>query len=124
MDIGQRIRIARKNKALTQKKLGELINKSPQVISNWERAYTPSISHEDLLLLSNALGIAVAELMEGNVIIKPLSQENKKPKDLQKILEQEEFTLNGQMATQEDRERLLKMVEAMYWDAKEKNKRK
>lgn len=63
-------------------------------------------------------------LIENGVITKPLNREEKRPKDLIKILEKEEFTLNGQMATQDDRERLLKMIEAMYWDAKEKNKRK
>lgn len=52
------------------------------------------------------------------------SSTNKKPKDLLKILEQEEYTLNGQMATPEDKERIKRIVEAMYWDAKEKNKRK
>jgi transcriptional regulator with XRE-family HTH domain len=124
VDIGQRIRVARKSKGLTQKELGELINKSPQVISNWERAYTPSIGNEDLSLLANALDIAITDLMESKAITEPVNRGNKKPKDLIRILEKEEFTLNGQMATQEDRDRLLKMIEAMYWDAKEKNKRK
>ncbi len=51
-------------------------------------------------------------------------QQKKQPKDLLKILEQEDYTLNGRLATPEDKDRLATVVEAMFWDAKEKNKRK
>ena len=51
-------------------------------------------------------------------------EHKKMPKDLRKIIEQEDFTLNGKLASPEDRQRLIKMYEAMYWDAKQQNKRK
>ena len=51
--------------------------------------------------------------------------ENKKiPKDLKKILEEEEVTLNGRMVSEEEKEQMLRVLEALYRDAKEKNKRK
>ena len=55
MGIGKRIRERREAKGLTQKQLGALVKKSSQVISNWERGYTPSISHDDIMALASAL---------------------------------------------------------------------
>lgn len=55
MVIGKRIRERRKAKGFTQKQLGKLVNKSSQVISNWERGYTPSIPHDDIMALANSL---------------------------------------------------------------------
>ena len=46
------------------------------------------------------------------------------PKELLKILEQEDYTLNGEIASPEDKEKIAKIIELMYWDAKEQNKRK
>lgn len=51
--------------------------------------------------------------------------ENKKiPKDLRKILEDEEVTLNGRMMSEEDKQKMYKIIEAAFWEAKEMNKRK
>lgn len=55
MNIGDRIRERRKFKKITQVELASLINRTPQVISNWERGYTPVIPHEDVLELAIAL---------------------------------------------------------------------
>mgnify|MGYP000538471604 CR=1 FL=1 len=52
------------------------------------------------------------------------TQTENKPKDLIKLLEKEEYTLNGEIVTQEDRDKIKRVIEALYWDAKEKNKRK
>lgn len=48
----------------------------------------------------------------------------KKPKDLLKILEQEQFTLNGEIITPEDMEVIMTAVEQGYHLAKKLNKRK
>lgn len=40
MDMSEKIKFYRKEKGLTQYQLGQLINKSSQVISNWERENT------------------------------------------------------------------------------------
>lgn len=52
----ERIKNLRKNKGLTQKELGDRVNKSAQVISNWERAYTPTINYDALARLADILG--------------------------------------------------------------------
>lgn len=58
MNIGERIRKSRKENNLTQEQLADLINKSPQVISNWERGYTSTINHDDIAKLSVVLKVS------------------------------------------------------------------
>ena len=55
MSIGDKIRQRRKELGMTQAKLGKLIHKSAQVVSNWERGYTTGISADDLHHLAIAL---------------------------------------------------------------------
>ena len=59
MDIGYKIRKRRKELDLTQVELGQKVNKSSQVISNWERGYTTGIVSEDLHELSVALSVPI-----------------------------------------------------------------
>jgi|SRR5690625_916931 len=54
MNTGDRIKKSRKELGLTQVDLGEKINSSAQVVSNWERGYT-SLSHGDVVRLAKAL---------------------------------------------------------------------
>lgn len=48
----------------------------------------------------------------------------KKPKQLEKILQEEDLTYNGAVLTAEDREKINKPLELAFWDAKQKNRRK
>ncbi len=61
--IGDRLRKARKNKGLTQKQLAFAMNETVQVISNWERGYTPSIPHDKLSRISGILDVDVNDLL-------------------------------------------------------------
>lgn len=125
MQLKDKIKSLRKSRGLTQSQLGKLINKSSQVISNWERGYTSSINQDDIKNLANALSVNVSDLLEDVNNLNTINdKEKKKPKDLIKLLEKEEFTLNGAIITQEDKEKLKKLIEIAFWDAKEKNKRK
>lgn len=86
MDVGKRIRECRNKKGLSQEALAKLINKSMQVISNWERGYTPNISHEDLSALGNALDVSVDYLLGNSSINKVPSFSDPKANELyQKI---------------------------------------
>ena len=49
MNIGANIREARKAQKLTQKQFAQLIGKTGQIVSNWERQYTPRINYEDVI---------------------------------------------------------------------------
>jgi transcriptional regulator with XRE-family HTH domain len=63
MTISERIKSFRKEKGLTQKELGDLINKSPQVISNWERGYTTTINHDDITNLSKVFNKSIEAIV-------------------------------------------------------------
>lgn len=78
--------------------------------------------YETLYKIANFFNVSVDFLIGGN---NPKIIENKKiPKDLKRILEEEEITLNGRMMSAEDKDKIYKVIEIMYNDAKEQNKRK
>lgn len=60
--IGQRIKIARIKKKLTQEVLSEKINVSPQHVSNIETGNS-SVSLPTLVVIANTLGVSVDELL-------------------------------------------------------------
>lgn len=60
--IGQRIKIARIKKKLTQEVLSEKINVSPQHVSNIEMGNS-SVSLPTLVAIANTLGVSVDELL-------------------------------------------------------------
>lgn len=63
--IGQRIRVVRKSKYLSQADLAELIDMSVPYISHIETA-TKQASLNVLVLIANALGVTVDYLLLGN----------------------------------------------------------
>ena len=44
--------------------------------------------------------------------------------ELRRLLKNEEITLNGRLLTENDKQKMYKIIEAAFWDAKEMNKRK
>lgn len=114
MDISERIKFYRKEQGLTQKDLGIRINKSAQVVSNWERGYTTSINQDDILKLSNAFGIAIEKLVDKDASLFESSPKTSTgglpaltPKDERQIardLENIVDSLNGAAAMSDDPE--------------------
>ena len=132
MNISERIKFYRKEQGLTQKDLGRRINKSAQVISNWERGYTISINQDDILNLSNAFGIPVNKLVDENssVLEPPIQESSPHSKrdmnDLAKVLNKTEVLFDGDTynLSEEDQQKLRNALEFVFWDAKRQNKRK
>ncbi|MBC2148135.1 helix-turn-helix domain-containing protein [Listeria booriae] len=62
MEIGERIKHARKNKNLTQKQLAQKIHVSSQVMSNFERGYT-EISAEQIKNIAEVLDVTADYLL-------------------------------------------------------------
>jgi transcriptional regulator with XRE-family HTH domain len=61
-EIGARLRAARHAANLTQLQLGELVGRDHRTIHRWEYAQrVPNL--EDLLLLADALGVPLADLV-------------------------------------------------------------
>ena len=93
MNIGHRIKSLRKYQGLTQKELAEKVHKSPQVISNWERGYTPNITNEDIVNLATALNVKVSDIVSSSnddtrPDLPPLTPRDERDiaKDLEKML--------------------------------------
>ena len=62
--IGKFISVCRKEKGLTQEKLGDFLNVDRRTISKWENGvYAPDITL--LEPLSSVLGVSVSELLNG-----------------------------------------------------------
>lgn len=59
---GERIKSKREERGLTQPQLGKKINKSKQVVSNWERGYSKPVD-EDLIILSDILEVSTDYLL-------------------------------------------------------------
>ena len=82
---------------------------------------------DTLSKIAQGTGVSVAYLaaLANGDDATDINIENKKaPKDLRKILEDEAVTLNGRLLSDDEKEQMLRIVEALYWDAKAKNKRK
>ena len=59
INVGYYIRQRRIELGLTQVQLAQKIGKSSQVISNWERGYSPSMKMEELARIAQALQVNV-----------------------------------------------------------------
>jgi transcriptional regulator with XRE-family HTH domain len=60
--IGERIRTTRRQLGLSQMALGERVGRDHKTVHRWETAATPP-DLNDLLLLADALGVPLADLM-------------------------------------------------------------
>jgi len=72
IEMGKRITQCRKTLDLSQEKLAELANVSPQLMSTAERG-TKAIRPENLLKISKALGVSADYLLTGEIINKDLN---------------------------------------------------
>lgn len=127
LKFNEKIKEIRKSKGLTQKALGDLINKSAQVVSNWERGYTTTINQDDIQNIARAFNMKISELMSDDEYAaynKP--DEPKQPKDLAKFLDETEIMFDGEVhdLTEDDKEMLRDALKMVFKRAKARNKRK
>lgn len=107
----------RKERNLSQSDLAKIFSVNQNTISRWEKGER-SPDPEQLKTIAQYFGVSV------DYIIGNDEPTNKIPKDLKRLLDEEEITLNGRMVSPEDKEKMLRIIEALYYDAKEENKRK
>jgi transcriptional regulator with XRE-family HTH domain len=69
INISKRIRQRREELHMTQTDLGKKVEKSTQVISNWERSYTPTINYDDIVKLAEALSVTADWLLGTESIV-------------------------------------------------------
>ena len=110
-----------KDKHIKPAELSRSTGIAPSSLSDWKSGRSkPKL--DKLQLLADYFGVPVSYFTDEEPSV---NADNKKtPKELRKLLESEEITLNGRLFSAEDKEKMLKIVEAAFWDAKEMNKRK
>lgn len=128
MGISENIKLLREQYGLSQKELGQIAGVSDKAVSTWEQGIKePRMGA--IQKIADHFGIQKSNIIEDNGLQGPIAltslQPTKKvPKDLKKILEDEEVTLNGRMMSAEDKEKMMRIIEAAFYEAKEMNKRK
>jgi transcriptional regulator with XRE-family HTH domain len=131
MGIPENIKKLREMYNLSQKDLGIIAGVSDKAVSTWEKGLKEprmgaiqKIADHFGLQKSNIIEDGGLNSRKADLVESPTPQTKKVPKDLKKILEDEEVTLNGRMMSDEDKEKMMRIIEAAFYEAKEMNKRK
>ncbi len=131
MGIPENIKKLREMYNLSQKDLGIIAGVSDKAVSTWEKGLKEprmgaiqKIADHFGLQKSNIIEDGGLNSSKDDLVESPTPQTKKVPKDLKKILEDEEVTLNGRMMSDEDKEKMMRIIEAAFYEAKEMNKRK
>ena len=120
--ISQRIRELRLANHMTQKELSDYLNLTPKMISFYELGQR--VPPSDIILkLAEKFKVSTDYLM-GNSDTPSPHMDARTRRQLEKVLEDDELTYNGAVLNGEDKEKVKKALELIFWDVKEKNRRK
>ena len=124
-----------KENNMTAYKLSKETGILTATLSSWKNgAYVPK--NDKLQIIANYFGVTVDWLLgktddrkgygafEAKAVISRQKYTMQKPKELKKLLKDEQIALNGRLLTDEDKQKMYKIIEAAFWDATEMNKRK
>ena len=128
MGIGDKLQKLISQKNTNVNELSINANVSPSTLYSIIKRNNTKVDIDVLIRISNILGVPV-EFFSDETCLNSCSQldnpqTKKVPKDLKKILEDEEVTLNGRMMSDEDKEKMMRIIEAAFYEAKEMNRRK
>ncbi len=118
--VKNRIKMLRKEQGLTQKDIADFLGVTPKAVSFYELEQREP-SNEMLKKLAKKFNVSVDYLLDNE---EATPKTKKIPKDLKKILEDEAITLNGRLVTEKDKEKMMRILEAAFYEAKEMNRRK
>ena len=132
MSLGRRIRDLRLKKGYTQQYMADKLKMGRSNFGHIENdRVTPTA--EDLQIIADILETSTDYLLGRSTVIKEPSTSQDVPswatskdvRDFKKMLEEDAPVMfDGVPLDEEDREKVLKVMEAIFWDAKKKNKRK
>jgi HTH-type transcriptional regulator, competence development regulator len=125
--MGERIKALRLRKGWSQEQLAEYLEMTRVNISNYERNINTNIPSNVLDKMADTFNTTVDYIMgrsntTDNSI--PEGATLRDGRDLKRFLDQTEIMFDGVPVTDEEKARIQGYMEAMFWDAKEKNKRK
>jgi transcriptional regulator with XRE-family HTH domain len=109
----------------SQRQLALTSNVSTTTVSRIESG-NQKAEPETLAKLAPFLKVSFSEVMikAGYPVTDTGEIEQKKPKDLQKFLDNQEIMFDGVPLTEDDKGKIRKALEIIFWDAKQQNKRK
>ena len=110
---------------MTQVELAKKTSLSRSYIGDIEKnRYNPSVT--TLQLIATATGTTTAFLLDGAEMVEPAPPhiDARTRRQLEKVLDDDNLTYNGVVLKGEDKEKVKKALELIFWDVKEKNRRK
>ncbi|SEU32569.1 helix-turn-helix domain-containing protein [Paenibacillus sp. NFR01] len=123
MAIGKKLMELREKKGLSQYEVAELLGIQRARYNSWEQDIANPRT-EMLNKLADFFEVDPNELLGHSSSI-PNWAKSKDIRDFRKMLEEDgELMFDGMPLDKEDREKILRVAEAVFWDAKKKNKRK
>ncbi|MDO7787901.1 helix-turn-helix domain-containing protein [Desulforamulus aquiferis] len=128
--LGKRIKHLREEKGLNQIELAKLLNISNTTLSQYENGQRVP-SDEIKIKLAEVFDTTTDFLLGrtdnpiGTTESIPSWATYKDKRDFRKMLEEDpEVMFDGVPLDEEDREKIKRVMEALFWDAKKRNKRK
>lgn len=120
-----RLKQLRENKGLTQAELAKLVDISASSIGMYEQGRREP-SQEVLLQFADFFNVSVDYILGRDKSSTKASHSPKDQRDLNEFLNNTEIMFDGELhqLDDEDREKLRHALEFVFWQAKEKNKRK
>ena len=122
-----------RERGITQAELATYMEVSNTTVNNWVKGYkVPRMDKVDKLC--SFFKIKRSELLEQSPApalgdlptVSPTGQkiDARTRRQLEKVLDDDNLTYNGIVLDGDDKEKVKKALELIFWDAKEKNKRK
>ena len=120
-----RLKQLRENKGLTQAELAKLVDISASSIGMYEQGRREP-SQEVLLQFADFFNVSVDYILGRDKSSTKAYHSPKDQRDLNEFLNNTEIMFDGELhqLDDEDREKLRHALEFVFWQAKEKNKRK
>ena len=144
MPIGENIKRLRIIHGLSQKELAQIAGVSDKAVSTWENG-TKEPRMGAVQKIADYFGLKKSNLIEDNGLeinitpvqspapasgdlptVSPTGQkiDARTRRQLEKVLDDDNLTYNGVVLDGDDKEKVKKALELIFWDVKEKNKRK
>lgn len=119
--LGSRLKELRIKKNMSQQQLADLSGIDRTTIGKYElKNVRPS--YEILERMCNVLDTTPEYLINSDITNHTVCKE--KPKELTSFIKEADYTLYGSPVSSEDKERISKIIEALYYDDTSKDKKK
>ena len=116
--LGDNLRKLRTERNLIQQEVADFLKVKRVTYTQYELNKREP-DNETLQRLATFFGVTPNDLLSTT----PTQSQEKKPKDLEKFLDNQEIMFDGVPLTEDDKAKIRKSLEIIFWDAREKNKK-